>query len=284
MILQCQRQTEPKDQIVALLGEQFPLTAHKLYNLMKKRYLTGTTYHATYKHLQEMVRKGVVTKSGMEYRLNEEWIKKSREFAVQTEINYGSGILNGIMEKVEIGMIVPFTSLSNFYSFLNTFKRNFVNCVDTSKDNSIYYLGDHLLGPIVSMKDRVDVINEIKKKNIKYVVCIRGNTPLDKRMIKFYRKLGIKYSKYGMNDGGNGMLTVYNNMVLYSIRPPKLLKEIDALFNNAKNTNDIITNEKIVSLLNKECKFYAVIINDKKVADYYRSMIDSIIGNTKSRG
>jgi len=278
VLLQCQKQTEPKDQIVALLGEQFPLTAHKVYNLMKKRYLTATTYHAVYKHLRHLAEEGVLVKNGAEYMLNGEWIKKSREFAVQTEINYGSDLLEGVKGKVEAGMVVPFSSLSEFYGFLNRFRGKFIESADPSKENNICYLGDHSWGPLIYMKDRVDAIGKMQERGIKYTVCVRGNTTLDRCVMKFYKNLGVKDVFCGIKDGGSGVLTLYNDVVLYSMHPPELMRKIDRIFKRTNKTGDVVANSGLMSILNTQSKFYAVIVKDRKMAEHYRGLIGRFSG------
>jgi len=76
-----------KDFCVYILGEEWPLTAKKIYNKLKKNGIS-VTYQAVFKTLQELVREKVLTKNEMTYEINMAWASYLNNFSEKIKTNY----------------------------------------------------------------------------------------------------------------------------------------------------------------------------------------------------
>jgi hypothetical protein len=62
-----------------LIREQF-LSARKIHFLLKKKFFISQTYQATYKILNELVKKGILEKNSFNYSLSTAWVEKQYFF------------------------------------------------------------------------------------------------------------------------------------------------------------------------------------------------------------
>jgi hypothetical protein len=275
VLVQCNgNATEAKDQIIGLLAEQFPITAQKLYNLMKKRYLTGLTYHAVYKHLNELAAKDVVIKSGTEYRLNGEWIKNLGAFASNLEINYAQKSATQLLADtsgMENVRLLSFNSIRSLDGFLRRLKESFVNDSNGNDKKVICWQVDHSWWNILYMQEQSEIAQKLKEKNIQSFFLIEGNTKLDNWVAEFYNKNGIN-AKIGIKNHTKAVLGVYGDTLIYLIYPPEMLAEIDDIFRNCKGFTDRAAG-RLTDIMNKNMKLHALMIKNPYMVENYKENI-----------
>ena len=275
VLVQCNgNATEAKDQIIGLLAEQFPITAQKLYNLMKKRYLTGLTYHAVYKHLNELAAKKVVIKEGTEYRLSGEWMENTQRFLNGMEANYAAQKLNGA--SIEAVRLLSFKSQTDFHNFIESMRTNFVN---ENAQKEVYWMGNHAWGPLFFMNSTAEGLTAAQKHGVKFHICIRGGTPLDKMVADFYKSLGIESVKYDIGGENNHMIYIYGNELILVDHPPCISGQIDAVFEQAKKMSDIDLGRLYQNVMQKEQTIQAIIIKNSVFVERYKKIIKSHFSN-----
>ena len=261
----------PKSQIIEVLSQEFPLTARKLYNVMRKRCMTSATYHAMYQHVQELVGQGVLAKDGVEYRLDGKWIERTRQFAINTENNY-SALLNGseIAEIDDVKLLI-FSNFEKYIKFIEKFSEDYVNTANGNGE--ILWLGTHAGGPIFYMKDRIKSIRDTLDKNVEQRMVIRGKTELDRLMANFYRSMGIKNVITGANDGESSIIEIDGDTLMYMMMPKELNQAINDIFENAKGLQDLNIAVAFEQILKKECHLFVMVTRNKKLVEKYRNHI-----------
>ncbi len=81
--------TSTRDAIISVLGEQWPLSAKKLYNEVRRRGVC-VTYQAVHKTVKWLIVQGVVLKGESGYVLDRGWVSKLRSFGEQIEQRYAA--------------------------------------------------------------------------------------------------------------------------------------------------------------------------------------------------
>jgi len=260
----------PKQQIIDVLSAEFPLTAKKVYNALKRRYQIGSTYVAVYQHMRELVDQGVVMKEGLEYRLDGKWIERTRQFAINTENNY-SALLNGSeIAKIDDAKVLVFDSFEQYFHFAEAIRERYVK--STNGSGTICWLGTHAGGPIFFMKDRLKSIRNTIEKNIKYYIAIRGDAQLDRTMANFYRSMGVN-SITGANDKDIHTIGIYGDTLLFLIFSEDLRQAINNVFENANGLSDVNIGPAFEEILGKERKLFAIMTSNKDLAEKYRNSI-----------
>lgn len=266
-----------KDQIIEVLSSRFPLSAKRIYNELKKRYLSSVTYHACYMHIQELVGQGVLVKEGMEYRLDGRWIEKSQTFFNNTEMNYAeinNSSINLAKEKECITML-RFESLDKMHDFMTSFKKRFIDSASTRKTSEVYWLVDHLAGPIFYMKERAEYMQKIKDEGITYGIAIRGFGNMDKFVENMYRGFGLDTIRIGVSDYDSSTVAIFNDILFHILMPEDIRKALDDLFKMEISSNNmpVFLNE----LINRKANIYLIIIKSPELVKYYKEKISSLL-------
>src|SRR3989338_6138126 len=79
-----------KDAIISILSEEWPLTAKQIYNKLRRQQATGISYQAVHKTLAQILDSKILEKTGKEYALSKDWIKKVKYSANALDSHYSS--------------------------------------------------------------------------------------------------------------------------------------------------------------------------------------------------
>jgi hypothetical protein len=261
--------------IIEILTEEFPLSAKKIYNQIKK---TGrsVTYHAVYDRISEMVKEGVLVKRDFGYHISSKWIEKVSDVINKINIQYAKKLETGPLAHAEsIGHVkhLTFKSLKSYHKFLLGFKKKFTEETVKKGDNKICWITDHSWWTILHMGDYADLFRNMKKTGTNHYMLIRGNTPIDKSVGKFLRDSGLKNTKIGFKDGEKTIIGIYGDTMIYLLYPQGFLKAVDALFNSAKDIKGLDLNKFFKSIEDKKMRFQALIITDNALVQSKKKYI-----------
>jgi hypothetical protein len=249
------------------------VSAKRVYNSITKAGIT-VTYHKVFEKMQDMVKKGIMVKNDRLYSVSNVWVERTFNFMVRMD---NKKILkeNPYFEQVSNmtnAKVLSFNSLEMFLEFLNGVRGKFIdNC--RGDNNEILWLGNHVFGPFMYTKTRISNLNKINKNKIGYYIAIRGNSLLDKKMLKFYNDQGIKTAKINVNDSSKNTIYIYNDTVFYVIRSVELMDKMDSICDNMKSLEDFNEKTKLCKLIQEENPFHVIMMKDEKLADYYKNRI-----------
>jgi hypothetical protein len=268
-----------RNQVVEILGSEFPLSAKQIFNRVKKRGLSGT-YHGVYDCVQEMVRTGVVVKNEKEYQLSGKWVTNTVTQMNKIEINQIQ--INNVFKSVkgmETARVLKFSSLNDYMKFLSDFKEKFISETNVGEKRTMAWLGKHVVGPALFMNHRSEMINRIKKKGIEYLVAIRGDCIFDKFADKFYKNNCLETARIGVDDKSGDTVAVYDDVVIIAIS-----EDMKIVVNNFCESVSDISDMNIRLLFedfNKsEKNLYAIMIKNRDLANYYVERIRSLINHS----
>lgn len=190
-----------KDIIIEILAEDWPLSAKVIYNRVKQTYKRSISYQATYKMINEMLEKGILSKYDLKYSLDINWIKRSKDFYDNIEKNYFSkGKRSKIpYSKAHLHNYVQyyFTTIMEVGDFLANY---FVNFPNPENAAAIARWNVSMYSLIGISRETISNFRKFTKDNLVYIIC-RTNSLYDKMTLGGYKiftrnvkvKLGIDF-------------------------------------------------------------------------------------------
>jgi hypothetical protein len=266
-----------RNQVIEILGSEFPLSAKQIFNRVKKQGISGT-YHGVYDCVQEMVRTGVINKEGVEYSLSGKWITSTCVIMERIQIKHTLGKIDNTTEKSGIKTMV-FDSYSDYVKFVRKYDKYFIENVDSNKNNKICWLAYHASRPILNAEQNVEFAKKLKKKNIDFSIAICGNTKLDKISKTVFESCGLNkvvldvLNRFGMS------IAIYNDVAICSIFNDKFTQERNKIYResdkNQENSHEISRSiSKVANFINSvNTSVTVMIVKNPDVVNLYRNYI-----------
>ena len=242
-----------KDLVVLVLSSEFPLKIKRIHSILTKKYGCKATFQATYKAVNELLRKGVVVKLEKEYSLNKNWIVRLTLFARDIEKNYQSDKGFPIIEEND-NLSLNFDALADVDRFVLAKLEAYPE--ERKKIKAVAFFS-HLWWPMFYSFREYLQLKEIARK-IDLAIYCSGNTPMDKWCAKYYSCLGIKV-KTGEKHGHKTDLIVFKGYVIQIFYPKKVLNKISLVFSKYKRIEDIRVPDFYSSLFEKKSNIQLLI-------------------------
>jgi hypothetical protein len=192
------------------------------------------TYQGVRKAVLALAAEGAVEKVGSLYLLSGGWAKAVRETVLSFE---DSALLGGIdfpeMPPLYSKTVVFSGPLCEAYYFA---LRQLIKARDSlNQDNPLVTcIQPHAL-PLTMVK-RDEYAMAIKLKGRHYIACT-GNTPLDRANLEVWQKVGAT-TAFGCDVPKNADLAVVGEFVIEIFPSPKILREVDVVFQKAKGLDN----------------------------------------------
>jgi len=263
----------PEGLILSVIKDNPNVSTKQIYNKITKQGIS-IRYHKVYEKVQDMVKRDVLVKTEKSYALNDVWVKRTTTFMETIQIKQLKDSTNGLffgadnIRKVEL---LIFDSFKNYMKYVKSLKTNLINSLENKE---IMWIANHSVISLLSLSERPLVSAEIKKKNIKYYSLLRGNTHLDKFLNKMNKDLGINNYKIGVNDGGQSIIGIYGDKMLYVIYPQHLIQKIEEFFQKTKNFDHEAFYE-ISEILNDTSKMHVIVIEEPYLVEGYKKYVKS---------
>ncbi|MFQ5722349.1 MAG: hypothetical protein ACE5GI_07635 [Candidatus Aminicenantales bacterium] len=250
-----------KDAVILALSKEWPLTARKLYNVVRKNYGFAVTYQAVHKVLKQMVEEGIIVKDDKDYSISPMWIKKKKEFYKKLEAKRES-LKDRPLETFILG------ALAEVDAFLIDLGSKIV---PKDRKSTICLEWDHFWIPLFLDKEVYRKMKTLITNTVFYTIT-PAKTAIDKWCYEFWKKQNVK-AKIGV--GNRDSCVVVEDYVIRIFYPRDILKELDKIFSSAKNINDINTNELFHRLFEKKTKIPVVVERNPELAKQIRERIMS---------
>jgi len=263
------KEATTKDFIITVLGYDWPLTAKRIHNLIKKKYGYSATYQAVYKTLMLLLREGVIEKNQSGYQLNLRWLKELHRYTEVIETNYYTKnrlkLIEGIKDARQEGNIniLTFETLFDVEKYLYYLQKQFIH--GCSRKQTICVHHNHEWRPIFYL--RAEYNWQHKLRTLGHLTCIlcRGSTKHDREAANFYKSLGCRI-KTNANCAGTNELMVFDDFVIQVFLPHEIKEEMDRHLAKGRLNHG----EMINKIFEKKTEIQVVINRDKKIAEQIR--------------
>ena len=268
-----------KNLVFSILTSEYPLNLITLTKLIKKQYGRDVTFQAVRKAVLQLVEAGVLLRTDKKFSINKEWVKESK------------ALIDGLYERLNTkqssksiesigGQVSVFT-----FNSLNELMKFWQNLIDGwykgfKQGDYPYncYQGAHLWEGLLHPDSERTIMRQLKDKSIKSHILTTGNTPLDKQIVQFYKKIGIKTHIEPSSSSFDKSYYVgtYGDLVIQSRYPEEIVKNLDTFFKHNKKLGDLDL-EELSEIVNKRMEIKLTVIKDINMAKQINKSIISEI-------
>lgn len=266
-----------KNLVFSILVTESSLSLITLTNLIRKRYGKQVTFQAVRKAALQLVEAGVLIKEEKFFSINKEWVKESKAFI--DELYQKVNRKNSSKSTESLGgdvSVFTFNSLNEMMKFwqnlIDEWYRKF-----SEKDYAYNcYQAAHLWEGLLHSDEEHSIMRQLKTKGIKSYIFTTGNTPLDKQIVNFYKKLGIRtnISPSSSSFDKSYYVGTYGDLVVQSRYPEELVKLLDSFFKRNKSLSDLDLAD-LSEIVNKKIEVKLTVIKDINMAKQINHSITS---------
>lgn len=264
-----------KNLIIEILSAEWPLTAKKIYNRIKKSHRKSISYQAVFKALKEMKEEGILKKERYDYSLSLLWINEVYSKYEDIKRAYESKPQNIFLKFIrEKTFTVEFDT---YYKALSTFLQvmDKLGFLTRGHPNNNYVEARHLYWPFAGTEKEQEKIKKIFGNFDAHVLC-NSKTPIDRMICRHYKKLSpgihVVLGKTVSKDHETIISGDYIGQIYY---PKDFVKCLD----DAYKLNSLEKVSEMFELLfNKKTKIIAVISKNPEFAELKRKAIMEVMG------
>jgi hypothetical protein len=269
-----------KQKIISLLSDEWPLSAKRVHNNLKRAYGTELSYQGVHETLKEMEEQKVIEKKKNEYLLNIEWIQQSKKVLERVEKKYLQNQKIVIPENFSGSIEIEFDSISDLcVSVAELLASKQLSGGRSCHD--IYGVLEYGWWPFKFRFEHFELLLRIVRANnpMRGGIIIRKKTPFGKWIREQYVKIKAICAPLGTKfDIGEDIFIVENCLLEIKV-PQETKKIIEHYYNKWKNLNDTFKEFG----LKEEPKAHSVIRISKnpELANYLRKQLNKVFGEAK---
>lgn len=258
-----------KNIVFSILSHEYPLKIIQLTNHIRKRYGLSVTFQAVRKAVKQLVESNVLVQEGTEYRINVEWVKKSKSSIDQLYETLVSkttkeATLDSVGKEISV---FTFTSLNKMMKFWQELIDDWFSKFNKNSYPYNYYQAGHIWEVLLHLEMEEKIMGQMKKKGVKPYAVTSSNTPLDRNIARFYKKIGVKTSINNTSSTFDKTYYVgtYGDMIVQTSYPTSIVKELDNFFK--KNTHlEKLDISELSKIVNKKVQMKLTVIHNLEMA------------------
>lgn len=189
-----------KEAIILILSNEWPLSAKKTYNLVRKKGLS-VTYQAVFKTIKQLVEEGIIQKDGKDYRLDVNWLKRMDK---ESERILGFYEKKGLIPPERVlanyGSAVEFENLMDFFHYMIDIFKEMSKFQD---ERGLFCHFRHLWWAMTTEGEKFERFKDMVNSYSHGHFLCRNDTPMDRMIFNYYNsfktvarvKLGVDCAK-----------------------------------------------------------------------------------------
>ncbi len=266
-----------KDLIISTLMYDHPLNLTKLTNAIKKKFQASVTFQGVRKAVNQLVENGVIIKNAREYDLSRDWILELRNFVEKLQESHFTE-RTGIKDIQAIGDDIKVYTFDNLIDLDKFWDKLVAKWFEDDKDNKTEkcytQLSGHAWYVLGQLGEETEIMEKIKRFNIKFYILANGCTFLDEWSKKYYVDHGFFYitNRDKKKNSNAQYFSVYNNYVIQITYPEEITKKIDSIYNNTKDFESFEA-AKLIKILREKTDLKLTVMRNPVVAQQLRSFV-----------
>jgi len=247
------KEKSTKDLVISLLIDEYPLSAKQITNKIKSKFSVSVTFQGVYKAINQLIDNGVLIKDGKNIQISKDWITNAKSFIDSLQRKYFEETKaiskSAIGEDIQVYYFDNLITLDKFWNrILEVWFKD-----PNLKDEYLTQQSGHTWYVLGQLEEETAILNSIKERNLKFYTVSVGNTFLDKWSGRYYSEQKFFYTtkKSRKKSQNNHYFIIYDGYIMESIYPDDLTKELDKIYDNAKEITDLNLNELIKVLRKK---------------------------------
>ena len=256
-----------KDAVISVLSKEWPLTAKKIYNIIRKTHGLSVSYQAVHKVLAEMVRDGTLAKDGKEYSISPEWIDRNKEFYLKLEAKR-KGIGSHCHEELFDRKLTElhFDSLYEYYVKMLDFFTHIagVPTGSGSIEGPVAAQLYHMYWILAATKKQDEQMRFVFEHSPNSFFICKGDTNTDRLLAKYFESLGVKV-KTGVECADVCDIFTGGDFVIQTFFTKELKEDLDRLYANFGNISKSDMLELYDRIYSKKTSIRVVIIKNPEL-------------------
>jgi len=257
-----------KDAIISILSKEWPLTAKKIYNIVRKTHGLSVSYQAVHKVLAEMVRDSTLAKDGKEYSISPEWIERNKEFYLKLEAKRKGAVSHSHEELFDRNLTeLEFDNLYEYYTKMLDFFRYIagvpypeINDIEGPVAAQLY----HMYWILAATKKQDEQMRFIMGHSPNSFFICRGDTKTDRLLAKYFESLGIRV-KIGVECAEVCDIFTGGGFVTQTFFTKELKEDLNRLYANFGNISKSDMLELYDRIYSKKTSIRVVIIKNPEL-------------------
>ncbi len=263
-----------KNLIISILSKEWPLSAKKIYNKIKKEG-KNVSYQAVFKSLKSLNKQNILSKLDYKYSLNKEWLKDTSNFYEEISNSYHSNEKNMVSRALTKNHVV--FKFDNYYKYLSAVAivgpaLAFLTKMDKGRGYGEF---SQLPWPFATGEKEERMVKKLfaSTKNI-YIIC-RNKNKTNELIYKYYKTMNKNiYVKFNKNCAQDGDIYVVGNYVFKIILEEKFSVSMNKIYGNLSNKKDIDFNSLYTNLFRTKTKIIAIGTRNSEYANTIKERIN----------
>ncbi len=269
-----------KNLVFSILTKEHPLKIIDLTNFIRKRYGKSVTFQAVRKAILQLVDEGVLLNEDNKFSINKEWVISSKkqldllyEELTKEKINPKS--IDSI--KGEVSVFI-FDSLNKMMKFWEEIIEDWFENFKEGDANINCYQGAHGWEGLLHPDRERSMMGRLKERGIKSYVLSIGNTPLDRYIWKFYKRIGLKiaFSPSLSSFDKTYYVATYGETIVQIHYPKEIVDDLEKFFKKNKTIEDLDLGE-LSEIVNRKQEIKLTVIKNLAMAKQINKSIISEI-------
>jgi hypothetical protein len=254
------KSSSTRNLIISVLAENWPLSAKKIHETLKRKHARDCSYQAVHKLLKELQDEGIVHFKDKKYLLNLDWVKSIETFSKKVTDAYLTD-KKSVLERLDNGESVnmSFDTVTELGSFLIFDWFNF-----PSKDDRAFMHWYRTYSLVGLSKHQMDGMRKITS-HLKLYTLVKKNSLVDRFLGIALQKVGYKV-KFGVDVASECDLFIFGDYILRVYWPEALMSTWDKLWHKTKKVDEFDLDSMLRSMHDRDQKINVTINKNPAVA------------------
>lgn len=269
-----------KNLVFSILTKEYPLKIIDLTNFIRKRYGRSVTFQAVRKAILQLVEERVLLNQNNQFTINKEWVVNSKKqldrlYEELTTEKTTPRSIDSIKGEVSV---FTFDSLNKMMKFWEDIVDDWFDNFKEGDPNINCYQAAHAWEGLLHPDRERTLMGRLQEKGIKSFILGIGNTPLDRYIWKFYRKIGIKvaFNPSTTSFERTYYVGTYGETIVQVHYPKEIVDDLENFFKKNKTIENLDLGE-LSDIVNKKQEIKLIVIKNLAMAKQINKSIVSQI-------
>lgn len=265
-----------KGQIVYCLCNEWPLTAKRIHQHVKRDFRHTLSYQAIHKTLQDLTREETIESSPDGYLISPKWVEQSEQFLKTVKESYQKGKFNQVQQQdhqtltfhsiVDLGRYLIFDFLQH----------------DTGSERIGVAHWQHMYYLAGLSKEEVESIRENMQKN-QWIVLCRSKSPFNQMLANSYEKMGGKVIFTSQLASKDFDLWVWGDLIAQIYYPQDVKDHWYTPFSKVKEVDKIDFEAYLNAMHRKTNPITVHVFKDEKLSQQYQKQAQKLIQKEENK-
>lgn len=269
-----------KNLVFSILTKEYPLKIIDLTNFIRKRYGKSVTFQAVRKAILQLVEENVLVNYNNQFSINNEWVVSTKKqldrlYEELTTEKITPRSIDSIKGEISV---FTFDSLNKMMKFWEDIVDDWFDNFKEGDPNINCYQAAHAWEGLLHPDRERILMRRLQEKGIKSYILGIGNTPFDRYIWKFYRKIGIKvaFNPSTSSFDRTYYMGTYGETIVQVHYPQNIVEDLELFFKKNKTIEELDLHE-LSEIVNQKQEIKLTVIKNLTMAKQLNKSIISQI-------